>query len=57
MVAMVRNRLVYANSIKDVAEKSSAGVSIFRIILFELKSPINVILLGFICNYIVGISF
>ena len=33
--AIVKNRLVYANKINDVAEKSKAGVSIFSVI-FEL---------------------
>jgi hypothetical protein len=34
MVAMVRNRLVYASKIKEVAENSNAGVSICKVILF-----------------------
>jgi hypothetical protein len=32
IVAIVRNLLVYANKINDVAEKSKAGVSICNVI-------------------------
>jgi hypothetical protein len=41
MVAMVKNRLVYANKISEVAPKSNAGVSICKVILMVLIEDTN----------------